>query len=61
MHDQPRARATLWFNITVDLASRIKERDPEYMPKPEWLSTLVFVFPEIGKSVRRVLDSSLKR
>ena len=35
--------------------ARIKARDPEFMPDPQWLPALVLIFPEVGASVRSFL------
>lgn len=45
-----------WERRRQALWPRIKAHDPEYMPNPQWLPALNFLFPEVGASVTAFLE-----
>lgn len=44
-----------WARKRKDFLPRLRDRDPDYMPNPEWLPALSFLFPEVGKRVTKFL------
>jgi hypothetical protein len=45
-----------WDRKRQAFAPRLKARDPKYMPNPDWLPAMSFLFPEIGTSVQVFMD-----
>jgi hypothetical protein len=45
-----------WRRKREELRPRLERRDPEYMPNPNWLRTLLFLFPEVGAAVRSFIE-----
>jgi hypothetical protein len=35
----------------------VRDRDPDYMPKREWLPVLSFLFPDVGDRINKFLAS----
>jgi hypothetical protein len=46
-----------WQRKRREFRPRMQARDPLYMPNPDWVSTLTFLFPEVGASIGSFLDA----
>jgi hypothetical protein len=45
-----------WKRRRGELRLHFARRDPNYMPKPEWLPALSFLFPKIGAEITSFVD-----
>lgn len=46
-----------WKRRRDKILSRVKARDPKYMPSTEWLPVLSFLFPEVGAAVKSFIET----
>jgi hypothetical protein len=48
-----------WSRKRKNIWKEILNREPDFLPDPQWIPAMSFLFPEVGKRVRRFLDQSV--